>query len=463
MEVSLNLKNWIPNVVCGSCYNMVNRFEKHQNKEKLKFKTPAIWKKPFGASDCYFCTTKVETAGRIHKNKISYYSVSSVQQPVAKFIEGSEDDTLQDSLISGFDTMEVDVDPENVALNDEESATGSESDFSEPDEKVPSSSDEEYRPISEEKKPEKYDQKHLNDLFREAKLSKEAAEILASSMKRRNLLTKGVSVSTDALKRKEIILSTYIAAHFSIRSVNHLTDILNTFSHSPRLGLASTSAEGQTFHLHKTKCAAIIRNIIAPSLLKQLVNDVGDMFYSLIIDESTDVSTEKLLCLNIKYYSVKDNDIKVQFLRFISVVKTTSEDLYQAVSEFLLANKFDIKKLLDESTDVSTEKLLCLNIKYYSVKDNDIKVQFLRFISVVKTTSEDLYQAVSEFLLANKFDIKKLLGSYFYVYKICCKTFQPIKDMFSRFNSSMYKPQNKNNQDVTNDPAEVEVEEVISL
>lgn len=119
MKVSLDLKNGIPNFVCGSCYNIVNRFEKHQVKEKLKFKTPAIWKKPLGATDCYFCTTNVGTAGRIHKNKISYSSVSSVQPPVANFIEGSEDDTSRDSLTSGFVTMEVDVDPENVTLNDE--------------------------------------------------------------------------------------------------------------------------------------------------------------------------------------------------------------------------------------------------------------------------------------------------------------------------------------------------------
>ncbi|KAH0540078.1 hypothetical protein KQX54_012291 [Cotesia glomerata] len=98
--------------------------------------------------------------------------------------------------------MEVYVDPENAALNDEESATGRESDSSEPDEKVPPSSEKEYRPISKEKKPETYDVKHLNDLFREAKLSKEVAEILASSMNKRNLLTKGAFHGTEIELKK---------------------------------------------------------------------------------------------------------------------------------------------------------------------------------------------------------------------------------------------------------------------
>lgn len=202
MKVSLDLKNWIPNFLCGSCYNMINRFEKHQVKANLKFKTPAIWKKPLSASDCYFCTTNVNTVGRIHKDKIFYPSVSSVQQPVANFIEGLEDDTSKDSLTSGSDTMEVDVDPENAAF-DKEFDTSSEYSSSESEEEE-FSSNEEYRPIAEDRKPEKYDQKHLNDLFREAKLSKEAAEILASSMKKRNLLTKGTTASVNISKKMMI-------------------------------------------------------------------------------------------------------------------------------------------------------------------------------------------------------------------------------------------------------------------
>lgn len=119
-KVSLDLKKWIPNFVCGSCYNMINRFEKSNVKEKLKFKTPAIWRKPLNADDCYFCMTNVRTVGRIHKDKISYPAVSSMQQPVPNSLKGSEDDASRDSLANGSDTMQVDVDPENVNLSQEE-------------------------------------------------------------------------------------------------------------------------------------------------------------------------------------------------------------------------------------------------------------------------------------------------------------------------------------------------------
>jgi len=194
MKVSLHLKHWIPNVVCGSCYNMINRFEKHQDKNKLKFKTPTIWKNPSDSSDCYFCRTEIEGVHTIHKSKIVLASVSSIQQPIARLIEGLVDNDLRDSLTSESETMQVDVDPEIVnPINEEESDESSNSESDEQDES--SGSGEEYVPVGKERMPNKYDQKHLNDLFRKAKLSKEAAELLASDMKKRNLLTKGTKVS----------------------------------------------------------------------------------------------------------------------------------------------------------------------------------------------------------------------------------------------------------------------------
>lgn len=56
-------------------------------------------------------------------------------------------------------------------------ATDSKSDSVKRDNKVLSSSDEEHRLISEEKKQEKHDQENLNVLFREVTLSEKAGNI----------------------------------------------------------------------------------------------------------------------------------------------------------------------------------------------------------------------------------------------------------------------------------------------
>lgn len=120
---------------------------------------------------------------------------------------------------------------------------------------------------------------------------------------------------TNTSKKKEIILAAYVGMHTSIRSVDHLSEIFVNFTQ--RISASSSTCNSvrdqETIRLHRTKCAAIIRNVIGPSLLEDLINDIGTSPFSLIVDESTDVSTEKLLCINIRYYSKKGNDIVTHF------------------------------------------------------------------------------------------------------------------------------------------------------
>jgi len=47
--------------------------------------------------------------------------------------------------------------------------------------------------------------------------------------------------------------------------------------------------------LHRSKCTSIITNILAPSFITLLKEDIGDAKYSLLLDESTDISVCKTL------------------------------------------------------------------------------------------------------------------------------------------------------------------------
>lgn len=149
-------------------------------------------------------------------------------------------------------------------------------------------------------------------------------------------------------KKREIILAMYIAAHSSIRSVDHLTDIINMTSASSNISGPSDSA---LYRMHKTKYASLIRNVIGPSLLSATLKDVGDSPFSLLIDESTDISTEKLVCICIRYYSQKQNVIVTQFLTMLPIVHATSGDLYKVISDFFNKNDFTLQNLLGIGTD----------------------------------------------------------------------------------------------------------------
>ena len=88
----------------------------------------------------------------------------------------------------------------------------------------------------------------------------------------------------------EIKLATHIACHSSIRTVDHLGEI------------ASEIAK-RKLEIHRTKCSALIKRAIAPVLKEDLLNDLKNQPYSLLVDESTDITQDKQLCVVVRYYS----------------------------------------------------------------------------------------------------------------------------------------------------------------
>lgn len=66
-----------------------------------------------------------------------------------------------------------------------------------------------------------------------------------------------------------------------------------------------------------------------------MLDDLKDCSYSLIIDESTDVTSVKYLCICIRYFSKKIQKILVHFLGLIEIEKASGECLYVKLRDFL--------------------------------------------------------------------------------------------------------------------------------
>ncbi|KAK3889102.1 hypothetical protein Pcinc_006845 [Petrolisthes cinctipes] len=76
-------------------------------------------------------------------------------------------------------------------------------------------------------------------------------------------------------------LALYIACH-RLASIDHATETCKSaFSYSK----ITTNMK-----LHRTKCREVIVNILAPDFAETLREDIGDLRYSILIDESTDIS-----------------------------------------------------------------------------------------------------------------------------------------------------------------------------
>lgn len=159
-------KDWAPHIVCKKCTEYLRGWSKGQ-KTALKFGIPMVWREPTNhVTDCYFCAVNVSGINRNNRNSLIYPNLQSARRPVAH----SED-------------IPVPVFTELPDIDEQESPILSVSD------------DEEDYVVEESGAPEYFTQMELNDLVRDLNLSKSSAELLASRLKEKNCLSKGVRIT----------------------------------------------------------------------------------------------------------------------------------------------------------------------------------------------------------------------------------------------------------------------------
>ncbi|KAF7998479.1 hypothetical protein HCN44_010849 [Aphidius gifuensis] len=149
---------------------------------------------------------------------------------------------------------------------------------------------------------------------------------------------------SDQAKVADIKLSIFAAKHMSILAVGHLSELIASET-------KGTGSYLENLRLHRTKCAAIIKYVVSPSLLSSLVTAIGDNKYSLIVDESTDVSCTKWMCLCVRYFNTKKGEIMTDFLGLFLVGEATAECLYDSTIEFLTKINLKIQNMLAIGTD----------------------------------------------------------------------------------------------------------------
>ncbi|KAE8746144.1 hypothetical protein FOCC_FOCC007145 [Frankliniella occidentalis] len=160
--------------------------------------------------------------------------------------------------------------------------------------------------------------------------------------KQRRLDGVGIQVFSDEKREIDLRLAVFIACHAAVRSIDHLSELLVV------LGKGSKLAD---LMLHRTKCSKLITSVISPALLTELVEDVGEQGFSLIIDESTDISVVKFMAVMIRYHSMKKNEIVTDFLGFIEVYRATATALFDSLKEYLSNVGLNYKHVIGLGTD----------------------------------------------------------------------------------------------------------------
>ncbi|CAH2084734.1 unnamed protein product [Euphydryas editha] len=145
----------------------------------------------------------------------------------------------------------------------------------------------------------------------------------------------------------ETYLSLYIAEHSSINSVDHLTNLCKEiFSCDCVKGGAKKELK-----LHRTKCTNIITDVLCPYFKDLLIKDIGKGPYSLILDESTDISVTKQLGVIIKYLSEERSEIVSTFLGLQQLQSSNAKSIVDALISLISDLNLDIKNLMGIGTD----------------------------------------------------------------------------------------------------------------
>ena len=146
----------------------------------------------------------------------------------------------------------------------------------------------------------------------------------------------------DEVKTAEIELAVTMACHSSILATDHLGEIIARNAAGSKLA---------NIKIHRTKCTKILTNIVSPAIKEELIADVKGKKFSLIVDETTDVSTAKQLCVIIRYYSSVEKKIVTAFVDLVTVVHACADDLFDAIRNCLREIELELIDCIGYASD----------------------------------------------------------------------------------------------------------------
>lgn len=173
-------------------------------------------------------------------------------------------------------------------------------------------------------------------------------------------------------KHAEVKLALYVACHTSINAVDHLTDVCKVAFHGNSLT--------QNLHLHITKCTCILNNVLAPYFQHTLTTNIENSFFSLIIDESTDISVKKFLGLIIIYFSESQNQIVTTFLDMPQLFDFSASGIVEVIKKILLKYNLKLNNLIGIGTDNASVMTGVNNGVYVKLKEEIPNLILIRCI-----------------------------------------------------------------------------------
>lgn len=151
------------------------------------------------------------------------------------------------------------------------------------------------------------------------------------------------SLTPAPVQQAEATLALFVAEHCAMNSVDHLGEACR--------GIFDDSKVASKIRMHRTKCTNVIKNVLGPHFASSLRDDVGEQKYSVLMDESTDISVVKVLGIVIRYFSLSNSGIVSTFLALQELKQCNAEGIASALIDGLRAKGLKPENLVGVGVD----------------------------------------------------------------------------------------------------------------
>ena len=172
-----------------------------------------------------------------------------------------------------------------------------------------------------------------------------------------------------------------VSCHLSIVNTDHLIDLCKN--------CIDDSKTTEKLRMHRFKCSEMIKTVISDHFEEDLVNDIGDNKYSLLLDESNDITVNKMLGIVIIYYSEKHGKTLSTFLNLVNLEQCNADHIVNAVKSELASKKLKLENLLAIGTHNASVMIGVNNGVYQKLKCE------IPNLILIKCTCHSLQLAIS--------------------------------------------------------------------
>lgn len=201
------------------------------------------------------------------------------------------------------------------------------------------------------------------DILSHSETKKHKSASAPFSSVRQTKLPFKTSKESFEVNQAEGSLALFVSSHCAVMSCDHLSELCKT-----KFKDSDTASKLQ---IHRTKCSAVIKNVLRPHFVENMRQDIGDSMYSILIDESTDISVTKFLGITIIYYSDSSNAIISTFLKLAELAQCDAQSIVAAIKDTLKQFGLDLNKLQGVGTD-NANVMVGINNGVYKILKSEL-------------------------------------------------------------------------------------------